>query len=294
MTFSSTVIVGVDGSERSRDALSLGAALSGPDGQLLITHVHPYGQLSSLLGAGEYEQLVREAAESIFEDIREVAGDATGREMRLVSDRSPAKGLQALATDERADLIIVGSSSRSRLERVLAGSVAEALLSGAPVPVALAPLGYADSSPTSCAVIGCGFNGSAEARAALGLAEKLAAELGAAVRVLGVHQPLPFAGVSTAGAFGYESAGDALRNAQQQQLEDATSALDERAQASSQLFDGDPAGMLIEQSEQLDLLIVGSRGYGPVRSVVLGSVSRALAREAACPVIVVPRPGEAS
>ena len=294
MTFPGTTIVGVDGSEHSRDALSLAAALSGPDGRLLAAYVHPYGELSSLLEAGDYEQLVRETAESIFEDVRELVGDAIRSELRLVSDRSPAKGLQTLATDERADVIIVGSSSRSRLERVLAGSVAEGLLSGAPAPVALAPQGYARRSGASWNIIGCGFDGSDEARAALGLAEKLAAELRAGVRVLGVNQALAFGGVSSTGAFAYESANESLRDALQQRLEDAASGLDERVRGSAEVLDGSPAAMLIEQSEQLDLLIVGSRGYGPVRSVVLGSVSRALAREAACPVIVVPRPGEAS
>jgi nucleotide-binding universal stress UspA family protein len=235
VTFFSTAIVGVDGSERSRDALSLAAALSGPDGRLLVSYVHPYGELSSLLGEGDYEQLVRETAESIFEDVREVVGDATRNELRLVSDRSPA----------------------------------------------------------TWDVIGCGFNGSAESRAALAVGEKLAAELGASLRVLGVHQPLAFAGVSTAGTFGFESAGETLRGVQQQQLEDAASSLDERVRASIRLLDGNSTATLIEQSEHLDLLIVGSRGYGPVRSVVLGSVSRALSREAACPLIVVPRPGEA-
>jgi hypothetical protein len=39
------------------------------------------------------------------------------------------------------------------------------------------------------------------------------------------------------------------------------------------------------------LLVLGSRGYGPVRRVLLGSVSGELVRGAACPVLVVPRPG---
>ena len=289
MTAPGTAIVGVDGSERSRDALALGVALVDPDDRLLIAHVHPYGQLTSLLAEGEYETLVRETTESIFDDIRDVVGDATKHEMRLVTDRSPARGLEELAKDEGAEIIVVGASGRSRLERVLAGSVAEGLLSGAPVPVALAPRGYADRS-TAWNVIGCGFNGSAEARAALDLASDFAARQRAALRLLGVHQPLPFPGVSSGGAFEYESVNNSLRKALRQQLDEAASALDQSAE--TQLLDGNPARTLIEQSKHLELLIVGSRGYGPVRSVVLGSVSRALAREAACPVIVVPRPDE--
>jgi nucleotide-binding universal stress UspA family protein len=45
------------------------------------------------------------------------------------------------------------------------------------------------------------------------------------------------------------------------------------------LLEGDPAQTLSEQSEHLDLLVPGSRGYGPLRSVLLGSVSAQVFRE---------------
>jgi nucleotide-binding universal stress UspA family protein len=53
---------------------------------------------------------------------------------------------------------------------------------------------------------------------------------------------------------------------------------------------GDPREILTEDSGELDLLVCGSRGYGPVRAVMLGSVSRVLAHSARCPLLVVPRP----
>ena len=52
---------------------------------------------------------------------------------------------------------------------------------------------------------------------------------------------------------------------------------------------GDPADFLIAASERLDLLICGSRGYGPARAVLLGGVSRRVVSEARCPVIVLAR-----
>jgi nucleotide-binding universal stress UspA family protein len=56
----------------------------------------------------------------------------------------------------------------------------------------------------------------------------------------------------------------------------------------------DPAELLIRVSEHLDLLVCGSRGYGPMRAVLLGGVSRRVAAEARCPVIVLPRGVRAS
>jgi nucleotide-binding universal stress UspA family protein len=288
----SRVIVGVDASERSRDALALGQALSKPDGRLLIVYAHPFGDLASLLTEGDEERLVREGAESVARQAHEVLDGATERELRIVAGRSPAAVLQQLAIETEAGLIVVGSSERSRLGKVLAGSVAEALLSGAPAPVAVAPGGYASATRPTLDLIGCAFDGSSEARHALRCAQELAACLAARLRIIGVHQPLGFGSVSVSGSFGYESANAAMREALRAELDEAGQLLASGA-ATTLLLDGRPATTLIAQSGELDLLVAGSRGYGPVRRVLVGSVSRALVREASCPIVVVPRPDEA-
>jgi nucleotide-binding universal stress UspA family protein len=59
-------------------------------------------------------------------------------------------------------------------------------------------------------------------------------------------------------------------------------------------FVGDPADVLVALSEHLDLLVLGSRDYGPLRAVLLGSVSRRVVDAARCPVIVLPRGVQAS
>ena len=50
-----------------------------------------------------------------------------------------------------------------------------------------------------------------------------------------------------------------------------------------------PVAALEQFSGDVDLLVCGSRGYGPLGSVLLGGVSRRLVHRAACPVVVVPR-----
>ena len=56
---------------------------------------------------------------------------------------------------------------------------------------------------------------------------------------------------------------------------------------------GDPAGELILASEDLDLLVLGSRRWGPVRRLALGSTSEHVIRHAGCPVLVPPRHDDA-
>jgi len=62
--------------------------------------------------------------------------------------------------------------------------------------------------------------------------------------------------------------------------------------ATGDLPSGDPARELADAAHDLDLLVTGSRGYGPVRRLMLGSTSTKLVHEAPCPVLVLTRGAE--
>ena len=161
------VIVGVDGSERSIDALAL-ADLLGPalGRDVVIAYVHPFKQLSSLFAPGEYERLVREVAESTFDQVRTHLRSVPEPPMQLVSESSPAAGLHALAEREAAALIVIGSSHRSRSAAYSSAGPASGFSPAPSTPVAVAPAGYAAAAPAVRAV-GCGFDGSPESYRAL-------------------------------------------------------------------------------------------------------------------------------
>ena len=82
---------------------------------------------------------------------------------------------------------------------------------------------------------------------------------------------------------------DVLRRQRAEGLAQAVAGLDRDIDASETLMDGDARELLARESGELDLLVVGSRGYGPLRAVLLGSVSSALVRSAQSPLVVVPR-----
>jgi nucleotide-binding universal stress UspA family protein len=60
------------------------------------------------------------------------------------------------------------------------------------------------------------------------------------------------------------------------------------------VVEGAPAAVLVDESREADLLVVGSRGLGGFSGLLLGSVSQQCAHHAACPVVIVRAPPEKS
>jgi nucleotide-binding universal stress UspA family protein len=270
-----TLLIGTEGSERSADAIALGALLAPVlDAEPVLLYAHPDGDRESRLGNGEYEQLVRSAIG-----------------LMVVADRSPAAALQTVAERDTVAAIVLGSSHRGPLGRVMPGGVAQRLLAGAPCPVVVAPAGFAARRPLGLGSIGCGFDGSPEASKALRTAVRLAqADTGSLV-VIGVHERLAFGQLSVVGEGGSTTVDQGLEAPLAERLCRAVEETGLGADATVRLRHGDAASVLAAESAGLGLLVVGSRGHGPIGSVLLGSVASRLLPTASCPVMVVPRNG---
>ena len=213
-----------------------------------------------------------------------------GGELKVihVEKGSPADALQALAERGDADLIVLGSTHHAHIGSVAPGAVAEHLLHGARCRLVIAPKGYGavDHSQDRLRVAAVGFDGMAESYAALEEAAKLATKFGGSLRVVGVATPVPAMGAGAAQAAGAESGPDF-----QTQLNNAVAELPPELRALPVFERGDPVEKLLEAAEMgVDLLVLGSRGFGPVMRLLIGSVSSRVIREASCPVLVVPRP----
>ena len=112
------------------------------------------------------------------------------------------------------------------------------------------------------------------------------------LELVGVAAPDWYTGPAIAGGVGVDVLRVEIEQAVRESLESA--AHDLPIAATTALREGDPADELAEHSAQLDLLLTGSRGYGPLRSVITGGVSGRVIRSARCPVVVVPRGAEAA
>ena len=285
-----TVIVGVDGSDQSADALALALTLAQPLGaRLRPVFVHPYGRLSDTLAESEYEEFVAELADSVHAHLKALELPPAERTLQIVTDRSPAAGLQRIAERDAAALIVVGGSRRSRAGRVLPGGTAERLLAGDPCPVAIAPRDHARERD-ELTFVGCAFDGSAESRAALDWAAGVARSVRAQLRLLSVYESLPAVTVPSAQDVSLITVNEKLREELGEQLAEAEESVRQgHMKVTGALLDGSPPREIAKASAHLDLLVLGSRGYGPFGAVVLGSVSNALVRTAHCPLVVVPR-----
>ena len=103
-----------------------------------------------------------------------------------------------------------------------------------------------------------------------------------------VFQRLAFGGASTTALPG-ASANEVMRNELRAIHDQAIAGIPGDIETESRFVEGSADDVLVTQSEDADLLVVGSRGYGPLGAVLLGSASTALARSASCPIIVMAR-----
>ena len=271
------VIVAFDGSPQGEDALALALRLRDPDdGELTLACVVPGGRWH--VGAHTHRP---DAA--VPKEIERLFADACARAIppgirvhrRAPVAPSPARGLTELAESEDADLIVIGSSRHADPGRIRLERTAGRLLQGAPCAVAVAPGGLRSDEPIRH--VGIAYDGSPEAGAALHAGYEIAAGRSAAVTLM-------FA-ILTGGLQAEHERERALAV-----LDAAAEAAPPGVSPATRLLFGAPARAIREASDGIvDLLVAGSRGYGPMQRALLGSVSEMLVEGAPQPVLVLPR-----
>ena len=174
----------------------------------------------------------------------------------------------------------------------MSGSTAERLLHGTGCPVAVAPRGYRRRHPSRCGGSASPSSTRRTATRPSGHAADLAAGSGLPLTlysVVGLHVNwfVPEAVRPDEGG----ARGGAARPVPRRPRP-GLAGLPDGVQATGELLFGEVVDELSVVGERgVDLLVCGSRGYGPVRRVLLGTVSSALVRQASVPILVVPRGG---
>ena len=280
------VVIGYDGTEASEDALALGADLCRLAGaRPLVVTVAPWPRfmhgedLKIALELDTGEALTRACAQ--LRDLDPIP--------KAVAHRSAAEELGLVALAENALAIVVGASHRGALGQVLLGSVGASLLHGAPCAVAVAPSGYEERGAGSPMRIAVAVDDSPESSAALAAGISLAERAGGTLSLLSVAETdFTYKGAAWP-ALPLTEMTEYELEAAERVLESAIHKVPEGVKAATQRLEGSPRVALPKASGDYDLMIVGSRGYGPVGRVFLGSVSAALIDGSRCAVLVIPR-----
>ncbi|WP_166179251.1 universal stress protein [Rubrobacter tropicus] len=299
--FPTKILLAVDGSTGSdhaaRTATNLSRALDSELRVVLVgaRAVDP-GTLAAIpLLGGEPGTRAREALErdararleGAVEKIRASGGEVSEARVEF---GSPDVEIVRLAEELDAGLVVVGSRGLGPLRRAVMGGVSRSVVRHAHCPVLVARGGH--SGPSLGPILVC-LDGSRRSAVAAGAGAEISAATGAALHVVYVMRPERYR--PQFGPEAWEGWQENLKRASR----DAASWVEERAarlreeagvkSAEAHLAFGEPAREVVRLAEEVGagMVVVGSRGLGGVRRMLLGSVSDAVVEHAPCPVMVV-------
>jgi nucleotide-binding universal stress UspA family protein len=295
------IICGLDDSAEALAAARLAAMLARcVDAPLVLVHAIPAVYANDgwmVLGAFpdgalyDGQERERRKGDALLQGV--IGRLHLGDEMQiLLPVGDAATALLAAAAAARARALIVGARGHGRVHRAVLGSVSGRVTASAPCPVVVVPHDMANDLPLMDGPILCGVDGSAHAErgaaAAAAAAERLGREL-VLVHVL----PSALAAVPVGGA-GAAVESTALEEAARKDAWALLAATAGRVRVPARLITERATGTIastlseLARREGATCLTIGSRGRGPVRSALLGSVSASAAVQSPCPVVVVP------
>jgi nucleotide-binding universal stress UspA family protein len=303
MTFSDqTIVVGVDGSAGSAEAVLWAVGLAAHRG-LRLRVVHALRLTVPWQGVGLVEAAalvdsVRDSGERILRDAVRLAREVD-ENVAITTDmptEPPVPLLIGLSRSVR--MVVVGHTGVGGFSDMLLGSTAAAVVSHAHCPVMVVrgrfgPAGVPEEGP-----VVVGIDGSPVSEVAVALAFDEASLRGVPLIALHAWKDDTYGITDGTGRYptARDATNDATKDSEQLLLAERLAGWQERypdVEVRRELVGERPRHALLEWSARAQLVVVGSRGRGGFRSMLLGSTSQALVHHAQCPVLVArPLPGE--
>ena len=279
---SAPILVGYDGSGEGRDALAWALHEAGRTGrEVHLVYAFEWANASGWTGpafapAAWPDDVGRREIEAMLNvAVNEAADSHPGVPLRTELLDGPAP-LVLQERSSQASLIVLGSRGHGGFTGLLVGSTTVAVSAHARCPVVVVR-----GTPDPAAPVVAGVDGSGPSRLALDLAVEQAATRGVALRVVRAWTP-PGRG----GDVDPEQVGGRERAEVEELLAGYRDGCPDLS-ATVEMLSGNPSVALIEASRTAQLAVVGSRGRGGFRGLLLGSVSQQLLHHAECPVAVV-------
>ncbi|MFI6519599.1 universal stress protein [Spirillospora sp. NPDC050679] len=290
------VLVGYSPDERGDDALTLASLVARTaKAPLTVANVHPPAWPARGPGSvdAEWVSYLKEQSAAALEQAGERLAELKVARKHLSftvhAHRGSGRGLIEVAKQTEADLIVVGSAPRGRRDRIAIGSTADQLLHGSPVPVMLAPRGYAEDAPKKFERLTVAYWRRRDVEGALVSASHIAASLGLPMRLVTLvlrppGLPAKFLRADEVVERQYEQA--------QKDLRHAAGLLDPaEGEVTTEAVQGAGIAKTLGGVDMLpgEVLAVMSSQDGPLRKVFLGESSGKMVRASSCPVVVLPR-----
>ena len=283
-----TLVVGVDGTDESLEALRWAQNLAGPGDSVHAVHVSIDPVVMSVgmeFGGGlpitiPYDDIMEAGRRTLEQVLDAVDDDGVERTSEVVMSSSSAAGLIDASRD--ADALIVGTHERSTLDRLLLGSVAAQCAHHALCPFIAIP----HSAPPLGDLIAVAFDGSDHSQAALVWAAALARRRAGRLRIIAVWEQLGWPSDSRVAdplLRDDEQALDQLRTAVAEVVADLGDPAELRPVHASR----DVAGHLLDAADDAGLLVMGSRGRGGFAGLLLGSVGKRCLESSKLPIAIV-------
>jgi len=264
------MIVAFDGTDTGLDGLVLSMGLARALGsQMSVVYVYDK-QLSE--SSKEAARELAKHADEVLAGAREYVSQALAVEFCALPASSPAQGLYDLARSEEAELIVLGSRRLGPRTKAALGAVSEDVVRAAPCAVAIAPRGYRSDGGFVPQKIGVGWVPTDEGERALAVSCRIARATGGSVEL-----------VTTTSAIDTVAS---LDTRARRAVEGVAEMLGGKVQVAVRAVVGEAADELVKRSGKIDLLVLGSRRYGPPRTMLVGSVSSEVVSEALCPVMI--------
>jgi nucleotide-binding universal stress UspA family protein len=289
-------LVGYTADQGGREALALGVLLArSSGGGIVVATMLPetWGHPSMARVDAEYASFLDQHARKSLDKARAIVGKQVPADFISRSAPSAREGLFATATDISADCIVLGSARGTPSGRFLAGSVTSSVLHSAPLPVALAPRGYAPDVKARLRRMSCAFSAAPDSagtvRGAVALCEKYEVPLRLLTFVVRDQQMYP-TGV------GYKAENMVSNQWRTQAVAAQKKTIVELAlkpTATGAIGDGKTwkAAMASLPWKDAEVIAIGSSSLGPLLRVFLGSNAAKIVNNAPVPCIILPRRG---
>ena len=295
MTAIRRILCPVDFSDGSRLALEQAAALASRWGsQMTVLHVHPASSpLDVVPGADETaasDPQLEALRAALWRFVQPVIGDAavTFRLRHGVDARRP---IVDEADASGADLIVIGSHGRNRVEQALLGSAAEAVVRRASCPVLVVPACARPTGDGRFRHIVCAIDFSPAALRAFRYAIHLASGTDAEVTLVhALDVPPELHDRQIVAAFDVEAVRAAAKAAAHRRLEALWPGRDAPAvRIHADVTEGRAHRRIVEIARQrdADLIALGTHGRNALDRWVFGSNTHAVLHDAPCPVLTV-------